>query len=178
MVIGTRQRILEALKAVLVERGATGATLEAVAAEAGVSKGGLLYHFPSKEALFSGLIASLAEDCAAALAAAGDDGAAVARVYIEASSPQAPEERALHWSILAALRASDPSDEAASAGLRTMFDGWAAPLRATIGDPVLAETIRLVGDGIFLNALLGIPPAPPEVHEQVLARLLAQLSPG
>jgi AcrR family transcriptional regulator len=36
-------------------------TLEAVAREADVSKGGLLYHFPSKEALISGMVRRLIE---------------------------------------------------------------------------------------------------------------------
>jgi AcrR family transcriptional regulator len=43
----------------VVEEGVSGMTLEAVAREAGVSKGGLLYHFPSKEALIGGMIGRL-----------------------------------------------------------------------------------------------------------------------
>jgi len=38
--------------------GARHLTLDAVAREAGVSKGGLLYHFPSKEALLSAMVES------------------------------------------------------------------------------------------------------------------------
>jgi AcrR family transcriptional regulator len=41
----------------VVEAGATHLTLDAVAKSAGVSKGGLLYHFPSKEALLEGMLA-------------------------------------------------------------------------------------------------------------------------
>jgi len=37
-------------------------TLDAVAREAGLSKGGLLYHFPSKNALIAGMTATLLED--------------------------------------------------------------------------------------------------------------------
>ena len=42
-------------------RGVPGLTLEAAARGAGVSKGGLLYHFASKEALLAALLARLAE---------------------------------------------------------------------------------------------------------------------
>jgi Transcriptional regulator len=35
-------------------------TLEAVAARANVSKGGLLYHFPSKDALVLGMVSRIA----------------------------------------------------------------------------------------------------------------------
>ena len=40
--------------------GAAALTLDAVAAEAGVSKGGVLYHFGSKRALIDGLLDALA----------------------------------------------------------------------------------------------------------------------
>ena len=41
----TRRRLLDAATAVVRRDGARALTLDAVAAEAGVSKGGLLYHF-------------------------------------------------------------------------------------------------------------------------------------
>lgn len=50
-----RDRILEAAERVVAEVGAARLTLEVVAQSAGVSKGGLLYHFPSKESLLSAL---------------------------------------------------------------------------------------------------------------------------
>ena len=46
-----RTRILDAAEAIVRARGVPGLTLEAAAREAGVSKGGLLYHFGSKEQL-------------------------------------------------------------------------------------------------------------------------------
>lgn len=62
----SRERILDAYADVLTDEGERHATLEAVAARAGVSKGGLLYHFPSKdqlaEALCDRLVALAAED--------------------------------------------------------------------------------------------------------------------
>ena len=45
----TRDTILSAAANLVLRKGASRMTLEAVAREAGVSKGGLLYHFPSKE---------------------------------------------------------------------------------------------------------------------------------
>jgi AcrR family transcriptional regulator len=47
----SREKILDAAEAVGVDRGALSLTLDAVAERASVSKGGLLYHFPTKEAL-------------------------------------------------------------------------------------------------------------------------------
>lgn len=57
-----RERLLDAAERVVVESGATHLTLDAVAKSAGVSKGGLLYHFPSKEALLEGMLARHFED--------------------------------------------------------------------------------------------------------------------
>lgn len=51
----SRTAILDAALAVAQRNGIAGVTLDAVAGEAGVSKGGLIYHFPSKEQLLQGL---------------------------------------------------------------------------------------------------------------------------
>jgi len=61
-----RESILEAAGRVIAEMGARHMTLDAVAREAGVSKGGLLYHFPSKEALLSAMVESFCGRLAAA----------------------------------------------------------------------------------------------------------------
>lgn len=55
-----RERVLNAAEAVAIERGVNDLTLDAVAAKAKVSKGGLLYHFPSKEALVRGMVLRIA----------------------------------------------------------------------------------------------------------------------
>jgi AcrR family transcriptional regulator len=56
----TRERLLDAAEAVVMERGVSAMTLEAVAAQAKVSKGGLLYHFPSKDAVVQGMVSRIA----------------------------------------------------------------------------------------------------------------------
>ncbi|WP_457103782.1 TetR/AcrR family transcriptional regulator [Methylobacterium sp. P5_C11] len=49
--------ILEAAASVLLKAGVRGLTIDAVAAEAGLSKGGVLHHYASKEALVVALVA-------------------------------------------------------------------------------------------------------------------------
>lgn len=63
-----REHILDAAEQVVVSRGAGRLTLDAVAAEAGVGKGGLTYHFPSKQALLKGLIGRLVTNYEASIA--------------------------------------------------------------------------------------------------------------
>ncbi|MDH5776365.1 MAG: TetR family transcriptional regulator, partial [Nitrospirota bacterium] len=58
----TKQSILETALDVLMKDGVGALTLERVARDAGLSKGGLLYHFESKEQLLEGLIELLMLD--------------------------------------------------------------------------------------------------------------------
>ena len=51
-----QHEILRAAFAVVAEQGANRLTIDAVAAESGFSKGGVLYHFSSKKALLSGML--------------------------------------------------------------------------------------------------------------------------
>ncbi|MBS8224821.1 TetR/AcrR family transcriptional regulator [Vannielia litorea] len=50
------RRILSAARAIAAREGAGRITIDAVAKESGLSKGGLLYNFPTKKALLSGLL--------------------------------------------------------------------------------------------------------------------------
>ncbi|WP_426238768.1 TetR/AcrR family transcriptional regulator [Pararhizobium sp. DWP1-1-3] len=54
-----RQQLLDVAARLSLEQGATGVTLDAVSQAAGVSKGGLLHHFPNKMALLNGLFDDL-----------------------------------------------------------------------------------------------------------------------
>jgi AcrR family transcriptional regulator len=57
----SRKAILDAAVALVAEVGAAHLTLEAVAQRAGISKGGLLYNFPTKLALLQAMIESYVE---------------------------------------------------------------------------------------------------------------------
>jgi len=52
-----RDALLDAAERVAIRLGAAHLTLDAVAKEAKVGKGGLIYHFPSKKALFEAMLA-------------------------------------------------------------------------------------------------------------------------
>ncbi|QPC43774.1 TetR/AcrR family transcriptional regulator [Kaustia mangrovi] len=58
----SRLQILDAAETVVFEVGANHLTLEAVADRAGISKGGLLYHFPTKEALLQAMLRRFIEE--------------------------------------------------------------------------------------------------------------------
>ena len=54
--VSSRERILAATVQVALRDGVSAMTLDAVAREAGVSKGGLLYHFASKDELIAAML--------------------------------------------------------------------------------------------------------------------------
>jgi AcrR family transcriptional regulator len=61
----SREKILDAAAELVSEIGAGRLTLDAVAERAGLSKGGLLYNFPTKEALLQGMIQRLVDEVSA-----------------------------------------------------------------------------------------------------------------
>ncbi len=54
-----RSLILAAAATVVEKSGAANLTIDSVAVQAGVSKGGVLYHFPTKQALLEGMLEHL-----------------------------------------------------------------------------------------------------------------------
>jgi len=106
----SRQRILEAAAAVARDSGAGNLSLDAVAARAGVSKGGLLYNFPSKSALLRALvesfIAQFEDDLASAAAKSSGRGSLIAD-YVRLSASECEETRPGAAGVVAAI-AEDP----------------------------------------------------------------------
>ncbi|GAA4912550.1 TetR/AcrR family transcriptional regulator [Streptomonospora salina] len=170
----TRDRILDALEGVLIEQGPSAATLESVADAAGVSKGGLLYHFPTKGAMTTGLVRRLAARAEEEFAAARRSPEGVARFFLRTSLPGTAEEAELYWSVIAALRSKEGVPAEAAELIGRMFEQWSRLLHEELGDPVLAETIRLVGDGLYLSAIAGLPQPDPRLLERVLEHLTAR----
>ncbi|MBF6223725.1 TetR/AcrR family transcriptional regulator [Nocardia abscessus] len=177
MTADTRDRILDALETLLLEKGMSHVTLENVAATAGVSKGGLLYHFKSKDALLAGLVGRLADRAGEQLDAAVAKGATVAEWYLQTPNPDNAAdavELALYRSVLAAMRTIDatPEPDEVQQAMAELMNSWSDGLNEEVADPVQADIIRLVGDGVYLRALLGLPPIDPARYRHVVDRLL------
>ena len=76
---GLRDALLDAAEAVVARQGVANLTFDAVAAEAGMSKGGLLHHFRSKDRLIEALVTRAARKLARVLDGILRDGARRAR---------------------------------------------------------------------------------------------------
>jgi AcrR family transcriptional regulator len=171
-VAGARDRVLDSYETLLIEKGIGAVTLDAVAAAAGVSKGGLLYHFASKDALAEGLLSRLRERSDADAQAIRTAPEGSVEYYVRTSAP-GHASRGLARTYLAALRLADdsPAGRSARSALAAVdADGYAA-LCADLGDPVLALLAQLIGDGLYLRTLAGTP-LPPDLRvEQLLDRM-------
>lgn len=172
----SRDRILDALERILVDTGLHAVTLEHVAEVAGVSKGGLLYHFPSKEALITALARRLAESAEAEFQQAVESGDVV-DFFLRTSVPSSADG-AIYWSLLAALRTNDIASTEARDHVIYCFVRWAQILREHVADPVTAELVRLVGDGLYLSALAGLPMPDPALLDELHNRLVAEAAAG
>lgn len=168
----TRDRLLDAAESVVVEHGAVGLTLEAVAAEAGVSKGGLLHHFPSKDQLAAALVERAVARVDEALEVAASDGGrgAFTRSYIRVTMGDGARQTGadpLSTALLGAL-ALDP---ALLEPLREAYARWQERLERDGLDPVDATLVRLAVDGWWTALVLGLPPLPRTMASQVRAKL-------
>ncbi|MGW5269929.1 TetR/AcrR family transcriptional regulator [Rhodococcus sp. NPDC003994] len=186
MATETRDRILDALEEILVRDGTDKATLDAVAARAGVSKGGLLYHFPSKDAMMAAMVRRLGERAERKRVQAADAGTSLAEWYLSPlatpsssagsagtdTDPDDALEIALFRSTLAAFRSTDGAPGAVQDAVVEMMGMYDRVLQDEFDDPVHAEIVRLVGDGLYLAALVGLPGPDPDLHRRVVERLL------
>ena len=172
--IGLRERLLNAAEQVVARDGVSNLTLEAVAREAGVSKGGLLYHFPSKSALVIAIVERLATHCeskhAEALEAEPDGAGSFTRAYLNARMrPHEPQEMLIHTALLAAA-GTDPQY---LEPFRKRLTHWQARLESDEIDPATACIVRLAIDGLCLGELLGMPVPSGELRQRVLDKLVA-----
>jgi AcrR family transcriptional regulator len=180
-----QDRLLNAAEAVVVRQGIGSLTLDAVAAEAGMSKGGLLHHFPSKDRLVAALVARSAENWRACYMEA----------YGRASEGPGRMVRALLSHCLSdahgwteQLRHSSSAVFAALAQNPSLIE----PMRAVYSDlhrriaadglaPGVGEAVVAAIDGLWLDWVLGFVPLDQERVVRVriaLEEMLARSKPA
>ena len=165
----TRDRLLDSFETLLVEGGSRAATLDAVAAHAGTSKGGLLYHFHTKddltEAMLDRLIEQANEDTKRMRVASEGPVAYYLNTSVDSGS-------AFDRALIATARIAYERSEPASEALGTVRAQWLSVLEAHLNDHALAQTVQLIGDGLYFNDTTGHqdPGALPAAHK-ILRRL-------
>jgi AcrR family transcriptional regulator len=151
-----RTRVLDAAEAIIRARGVHALTLEGAARQAGVSKGGLLYHFASKEALLVALMRRLAEGIEAdyrAMVAAQPEGPQRALRACLAFTFDQPDISEAHGRAAAVLLAAFHHDPALIDPIREFFARVRARVAEEGGPPGVAAAVMLAGDGLFMARL-------------------------
>ena len=171
-----RDGILDAAQRVAARDGAGHVTLDAVAREAGVSKGGVLYHFPGKDALIAGMLERLIGEFNAEIARlraeAADGPNPSLRAIITACSTMSDAERPVAMAILAA-GAQNPE---LLAPLRKTIGKHLALLEAECADPDRAFLLCAAADGMMFQHILGIAPYDETTKQRLTARLAEMAS--
>ncbi len=153
----TRRMILDAA-ARLIGRYGTAVPVAQIADAAQVSKGGLLYHFPSKEDLLTGLAAELMErfrrdvELVAAEEAEGTPGR-LARAYIRVNFVHASDFSGLRDQI--ALAAHLMFEPAMQRITQEDAERWRQDLHADGLDPAIVRMIIAASDGSTSAPLWG-----------------------
>jgi len=172
-------RILDAAEAIVHSRGVSGLTLEAAARDAGVSKGGLLYHFASKEALLDALLRRLAgffeQEYLGCVAAQPEGVGRIARAMLEWGFGQgefACNER--HDRAAAVFLAAFHHDPALLDPIREVIARMRADIAADGLPPGHGDAITAAGDGMFMARIFRLY-TPSEAERQAMRTALQRL---
>ncbi|MUN64324.1 TetR family transcriptional regulator [Kocuria sediminis] len=165
-----RDKLLAAFEQLVLAEGERAATLDAVAGAAGVSKGGLLYHFPHRRALVDATLQRLEELLQLDLEAMAAAPEGAARYFLVTSLF---EDSQLDRALVVASRLAQSGDENARASLQRLGEAWYALILADVGDPVVATAVQQMGDGLYHNASIGLLPDGSAQRHTILENLLA-----
>jgi AcrR family transcriptional regulator len=168
-----RERVLEAAERVVAEVGAARLTLDVVAQAAGVSKGGLLYHFPSKESLLGALaqryvqtMEHCIEDAKGRIS--DQDQSRDLKACIVGILGSDPRSKAMG----AALLATAANDLTLLEVIRERLAAYNQELVASSADFARAAIVTLAIDGLMMRESLRISPFTEGERERVVRELM------
>ncbi len=151
-----RQQLLDVAARLTMEQGMAALTLDAVSGASGVSKGGLLHHFPTKNALLDALFESLLDrfdaDIDERMREDPTPHGRFSRAYLHAVADlrDKPDEAA-HWAQVTMALLAEPR-------LRQRWREWVQErTEEYVGtdSSVDAQIVRFAADGLWLADMLG-----------------------
>ncbi len=176
-----RDRVLDAAEAVVVRQGIANLTLEAVATEARMSKGGLLHYFPNKDSLVEGLVVRCAEHWRAGSIEA----------YENTSEGPGRMARALLSHLADSEAWTEQCQQSSSAAFAALVQNpkLIEPMRAVYSElrrrltedglaPGAGETVLVAMDGLWLNRVLGLAPVDKQRMDRIRHALETLLTPA
>jgi AcrR family transcriptional regulator len=168
-----RDRILEAAERVITDVGPARLTLDLVAQAAGVSKGGLLYHFPSKELLLIALAHRYVQSMQSCIASAkcglpAGDAACEIKACIVGMLGTDARAKAMG----AALLAAAANDLGLLEVIREHLARHTEQLMASHASFARAAVVTLAIDGLKMRESLRISSFTEQQREQIVEELM------
>lgn len=169
-----RSRILDAALNVVEQDGVNAVTFESVAQAAGLTRGGITYHFPSREDLLLGLHQYLAAEWEAAMVK-----------HAGVPAEQATEKQRL----VAYLKSCEQT--ASSADLQLYLESnsdpryvvpWNEVAARWLSSPdttqatLTATIVKLAANGLWLHDSLSPAPLPADIRRAAVERLIEMLN--
>lgn len=175
---GSKDRLLNAAEQIVLRDGAMRLTLEAVAAESGMSKGGLLYHFRSKDELVQAMIDRLhreyEEEVGRLIASDANPHGRRLRAMLRASFPERPAKKRMRLEQLsAALLAAVVTNPKLLEQMQERIVAFEQTLQGEGLDPVVGTMIHCAADGLWLTGLFGIAHSTRAMRKKLIAHLIA-----
>ncbi len=175
-----RSHILEAILRVVESEGVAAVTFESVSAASGLSKGGLLYHFPSKEAMIQAVHEHIAAQWEEELTRSlGKDPAEATEDERLASYARVGARPATGPELLLMLESSASGTD--DAPWRKVMDRWLPDARkADPSDPEVLRrfTARLAADGLWLADSMDGDEFPPALRAALAEHIASLVSPS
>lgn len=177
----SKEMILDAAEAVVLEKGAAHMSLDMVARKAGVSKGGLMYHFPAKDDLLKEMVGRLLAEFYAErerkFKALKESRGRLLKAEIQAALDPNEKRDRMALSILAAVAQAphllEPIREAHRQHLEMLLKSGLPFERAMI--------VSLASDGLMFMELLHLSPFSPSQRERIkkgMIRFVEELEGG
>src|SRR5690606_5116162 len=172
----TKAKIIAAAANVAVARGVQNLTMEAVAEEAGISKGGVFYHFGSKQELLLGMVQALVditEKEVSAAQAQDHEAGGWLRGFIRACLTNSAEDLGPVGRLSVAFLTAAANDTTLLAPMNERQTAWREAINTSGIDPVQAQIVRLAADGLWINDVMGVPVLDAAERAAVIERLEA-----
>lgn len=156
--------------------GAEKLTLDELARESSLSKGGVLYHFPTKEALLNALLENWLNDFEASINKILESTPSVKGAWLQAFIKASADEEQMSQNSALALLAVIAHNHDLLALVRERTEVWQKQMIGDV-DPALATLLRLAADGLFWSELLNMAPPKGPLKSQVI-NLMLRLADG
>jgi AcrR family transcriptional regulator len=169
-----RAAVLAAAEALVKEIGAANLTYDELVRRSGITRGGITYHFPTKDALLQALVEHDIEQwrqCVQAKRAAqrGVAGPTADLLAWLASSTEPDEESSR---LCAGLLSATSSSKTLDRPWREVYARHHREVNRACPDPTLATVLSLAAEGLFWQETLGLSPLSGKERAALVERLL------